>query len=462
MEKYLHQFKLSRLLVLGIDFWLIYFSFWLSHRLYLGSAGFLKGHGYLFVVFCLSWWIVSGFSENIYRISRFRNYRRTLLDILVAFGFHVALVFVCLATVGQARVPLLYLGGLYAFALITISFGRLLLMVANKHYNSLDYGKSRKIVIVGAGQAGKDLHNSFRLNNAISHQFLGFFDDDQQSPPQELVKGGLTDLPDYCLREGVDEIYFALSMENKALIDKLARFADDNFIYFRIVPLGRNVPENANVYFLDTIPVITVRKEPLEIVVNKLIKRTFDIFFSLFVILTIFPFVVPVIALIIKLSSRGPVFFTQMRPGKKNQLFKCYKFRTMRLNNQTELQATKHDPRVTPIGRFLRKSNLDELPQFFNVLLGDMSVVGPRPNMVIQLEEYSKVIQQYKVRHFVSPGITGYAQVNGYRGETKQLHLMQKRVQYDVMYMENWSFLMDLKIIFLTVWNMVRGEKNAY
>jgi putative colanic acid biosynthesis UDP-glucose lipid carrier transferase len=134
----------------------------------------------------------------------------------------------------------------------------------------------------------------------------------------------------------------------------------------------------------------------------------------------------------------------------------------MSVNNNTEFQAQKNDPRVTRVGRFLRKTNLDELPQFVNVLLGNMSVVGPRPNMVSQLEEYSRTIDRYKVRHFVTPGITGYAQVNGFRGETREPGLMEKRVEYDVMYLENWSLSLDIKIIFLTVWNMVKGEKSAY
>ena len=134
----------------------------------------------------------------------------------------------------------------------------------------------------------------------------------------------------------------------------------------------------------------------------------------------------------------------------------------MKVNKMTEVQATKNDSRITRVGSFLRKSNLDELPQFFNVLLGNMSVVGPRPNMISQLEQYSKTIENYRVRHFVTPGITGYAQVNGFRGETKELELMEKRVQYDVKYIENWSLALDIKIIFLTVWNMVKGEKNAY
>jgi putative colanic acid biosynthesis UDP-glucose lipid carrier transferase len=170
----------------------------------------------------------------------------------------------------------------------------------------------------------------------------------------------------------------------------------------------------------------------------------------------------PVIAIAIRLDSVGPVFFKQLRPGKKNKLFDCYKFRTMYVNNKTEVQATWHDSRITKVGAFLRKTNLDELPQFFNVLLGNMSVVGPRPNLISQLEEYSKTIQQYKIRHFITPGITGYAQVNGYRGETRELELMEKRVYYDVLYIENWSLSLDIKIIFLTIWNMLKGDKNAY
>jgi putative colanic acid biosynthesis UDP-glucose lipid carrier transferase len=151
-----------------------------------------------------------------------------------------------------------------------------------------------------------------------------------------------------------------------------------------------------------------------------------------------------------------------MRPGKQNKLFDCYKFRTMRVNDNTEHQATKNDARITRVGAFLRKTSLDEIPQFFNVLLGNMSVVGPRPNMISQLQEYSSKIQNYRMRHFITPGITGYAQVHGFRGETKEIELMEKRVQYDVQYMENWSLWLDLKIISLTVWNAVNGEKNAY
>jgi len=169
------------------------------------------------------------------------------------------------------------------------------------------------------------------------------------------------------------------------------------------------------------------------------------------------------LAFLIKLSSNGPVLFTQLRSGRDNKPFTCYKFRSMFVNGeQNSLQATKDDPRVTKIGAFLRKTSLDEFPQFFNVLLGHMSIVGPRPHMLSHTEQYSNLIDQFMVRHFIKPGITGWAQINGLRGETKTVNDMHERVKADVWYMENWSFPLDLKIIFMTAFNVLHGEKNAY
>jgi putative colanic acid biosynthesis UDP-glucose lipid carrier transferase len=189
----------------------------------------------------------------------------------------------------------------------------------------------------------------------------------------------------------------------------------------------------------------------------------FDCVFSLFVILFIFSWLFPILAVIIKLESRGPVFFTQIRSGRDNNPFKCYKFRSMRVNKDADhMQATRGDNRITPIGAFLRRTSLDELPQFFNVLIGNMSVVGPRPHMIKHTDQYSQLIDRFMVRHFLKPGITGWAQVKGLRGETKTVDAMLKRVEADVWYLENWSFLLDLKIIFLTMRNSFTGDENAF
>lgn len=191
---------------------------------------------------------------------------------------------------------------------------------------------------------------------------------------------------------------------------------------------------------------------PLDNLTLRLQKRAFDVIFSSAVILFIFTWLVPILSIIIKLNSKGPVFFVQQRTGINNKTFNCIKFRTMKVNNEANTkQAVKNDNRITSIGNFLRKYNIDELPQFFNVLMGNMSVVGPRPHMLKHTEQYSALIESYKVRHFVKPGITGWAQVNGYRGLTDELWKMQKRVEYDMEYLEKWNFLWDIKIIVMTL-----------
>jgi putative colanic acid biosynthesis UDP-glucose lipid carrier transferase len=196
---------------------------------------------------------------------------------------------------------------------------------------------------------------------------------------------------------------------------------------------------------------------------NSFFKRLFDVIFSLFIIIFVISWLFPILALVIKLESEGPVFFVQVRTGRNNKNFKCYKFRSMLLNNDSDKkQATRYDYRVTKTGAFLRKTSLDEFPQFFNVLIGNMSIVGPRPHMISHTEEYSQLTDKFKVRHSLKPGITGWAQIRGLRGEVTDKEAMIKRVDADVWYLKNWSFLLDIKIIFLTFWITLKGDKNAY
>ena len=320
--------------------------------------------------------------------------------------------------------------------------------------------KARNVVIVGQGNSAKALLKFFGSKKAHGYQLKGVFNISNQADALEI-----DEIKNYCIEEEIEEIYFAENTENQNLIQDFSKFADQNFIYLRITTDNQVVTDKAqdvNTYYFNDVPVMSVRKEPLASRFNQGLKRAFDIVFSLGVLAILIPFVFPIIALAIRLESRGPIFFKQNRPGKKNKLFKCWKFRSMTVNNSGEQQATKNDKRITKVGAFLRKTSLDELPQFINVLLGDMSVVGPRPNMVKQLEYYSTVIDNYSFRHFVTPGITGLAQVNGFRGETQTIDLMEKRVEYDIKYMQTWSFWLDIKIIFLTGYNIVKGEENAY
>ena len=265
--------------------------------------------------------------------------------------------------------------------------------------------------------------------------------------------------------KGVNEIYCNLADYTKTDLQQLLNEADKYMIRVKFIPaflhlFDRRVRFNQ----LGEIPVISVRTEPLSADRNKIVKRAFDIAFSLMVIVLILSWLLPIIWLVIKIESKGPLLFKQKRSGMDNRPFSCFKFRSMEANNQgaDNVQATKNDKRITKAGAFLRKTSMDELPQFFNVLRGTMSVVGPRPHMLAHTDQYRKVVDEYMIRHYVKPGITGLAQVSGCRGETKDLSAMQKRVEYDIEYIENWNFFSDLKIIFLTVWNVVKGEENAF
>ncbi|TWR30984.1 exopolysaccharide biosynthesis polyprenyl glycosylphosphotransferase [Mucilaginibacter pallidiroseus] len=193
------------------------------------------------------------------------------------------------------------------------------------------------------------------------------------------------------------------------------------------------------------------------------LKRLLDIIVSLMVIVFILSWLMPILVLMIKAESEGPGIFKQERSGRFNKPFWCYKLRSMRLNPAlAHVQATKNDSRVTRVGAFIRKTSLDELPQFFNVLLGNMSLVGPRPHMIEHTERFSQTVDQYMDRHFLKPGITGWAQINGFRGEVREQDQLQKRVEHDLWYIENWSVMGDVRIIVSTVLNVIRGEENAY
>ncbi|MBC5994283.1 undecaprenyl-phosphate glucose phosphotransferase [Pontibacter cellulosilyticus] len=464
MNKYRHYYSFNRVLLLILDITLITFAFKISNLFRYGSLDFDYQYSVFFVLFALVWWIVSGFSNFIFRIDGLFSCEKKLANLINSFILHAFILASCIVVFNLEQLSRLLLLYTYISTALLITISRLLMQQLFGYFTKSDVAHTR-YVIVGAGQAGMSLYQTLNNNENLGTKFMGFFEDnpDTLNPYYSQVQGGIADLKDYCLQHSIDEVYYTLPLTDREQLDDLSQFADDNFVYFRIVPdFSAIVQRDVNMYFYHNVPMLSIRKEPLELASNRVVKRAFDVAFSLAVSLLIFPWLMPLIALAIKIESNGPVFFKQLRPGKKNRLFVCYKFRTMHVNNNTELQATKNDPRITRVGRFLRKTNLDELPQFFNVLLGDMSVVGPRPNLVSQLDHYSKVISKYKMRHFVTPGITGYAQVSGYRGETKELRLMEKRIEYDVQYMENWSFMMDMKIIFLTVWNMIKGEKNAY
>lgn len=385
--------------------------------------------------------------------------RAFLLVTIMTFLFATCLIFLNVGDV-LATFLLVY----YVVTIIVFSLWRVFVRVTLKMYRRKGYN-FKKIVIVGAGKNGMELYRVMKDDLSYGFNILGFFDDNLSLKSVLPNYLGMThEVEDFVLANDVDEIYCTLPGTNDEKIVRLLNFAEKHMIRFYIVPeFYRNLKKSLVMEVMESIPLMTVRREPLQAVYNRALKRTFDILFSILVLVTIFPLLYVVVGILIKLSSPGPILFKQKRTGLYGHDFKCYKFRTMKVNAEADsLQAVKNDPRKTKVGDFLRRTNLDEFPQFINVLRGDMSVVGPRPHMLKHTEQYSALIDKYMVRHLVKPGVTGWAQVTGYRGETKTLEQMEGRVKRDVWYIENWSFFLDLKIIVVTVLNMFKGEKNAY
>ena len=331
-----------------------------------------------------------------------------------------------------------------------------------KWYRSKGYNYKR-IVIIGGGSAdaGRRLLEQLEQDQGYGYQIVGFF---STTPAADVpsYRGEISDLEDFLNNNSVDELYCAMPENDRQELQHIIRLAERNAINFYYVPqFSKYISRRFEIESFGSVPVLSIHPHPLNNPFNKAIKRAFDLLVSSLVLL-LSPIIFLPIAIGVKLSSPGPVFFRQERTGYRGKSFICLKFRSMRVNDKSDsLQATKDDPRKTKFGDFIRRTSLDELPQFINVFLGDMSIVGPRPHMVQQTQEYSELIDKYMLRHIIKPGITGWAQVNGFRGPTDELWKMEKRVEFDAWYAENWNFMLDLKIIFLTVVNAIRGDQNA-
>lgn len=321
-----------------------------------------------------------------------------------------------------------------------------------------------RVVIVGDNPTGHRLFTELTSDTGFGYRILGFFDR-QAHPdtPEGLYRGTIEQLPQFLADNQINEIFCTLPGSDETGIQTTFKTAETTVTQCYYVPqISLHVSRLFDLYALGPIPLLSMRHQPLSRMRNRLIKRSFDLIFST-VALVCSPIIFIPIAIAIKATSPGPVFFRQKRTGYLGREFNCYKFRTMRVNSDADTrQASKDDPRKTPLGDFLRRTSLDELPQFINVFLGDMSVVGPRPHMLSHTRQYSALIDKYMVRHYIKPGITGWAQINGLRGQTEELWQMEERVRHDVWYIEHWSFLLDIKIIFRTIYNAIHGEKNAF
>ena len=402
-------------------------------------------------------WIVIALITDFYLVKRYSKVTHILRRIVRQFFFYFLMLYAFIGFFKQPNMSRLALAQYVALVLITISVLKFLNYYLLMGFREKVRADLRNVVVIGKNKKTAQLIQMFRDRVEYGFDFKRQF-----SPRDAAFR--LQECFDYILEHDIDEIYCSVSeLQNEEILEFI-NFADNNLKALKFLPDNKNIyTKKLKFEYYDYLPILSLRDIPLHNPINAFTKRIFDIVFSLVVILGLLIWITPILAVLIWLESRGPLFFMQKRTGLDNKEFYCYKFRSMAVNPKADQeQASKDDMRVTRIGKFIRKTSIDELPQFYNVLFGKMSVVGPRPHMIKHTDEYAGKVDKYMVRHFVKPGITGLAQVRGYRGEVREKSDIQNRIKFDVFYIENWSFLLDIKIIIQTVLNMLKGEEKAY
>ncbi|MBL0096742.1 MAG: undecaprenyl-phosphate glucose phosphotransferase [Bacteroidetes bacterium] len=407
-------------------------------------------------------WVISVSIIRVHEIDRGTRFEQIVAQLLRVSGLFSILLVSFLYFLDNYFIPVFHLEiKIIVWAIVFLIWRIIIALFINfLRRRGINY---RKVIIVGNGQPAKEMMKFFENHPETGYRLKGVFCDESSLLEPHQVSGSVQDAVEFALAQKIDEIYCSLSGLDADAVTRMMNFADNNMIRFKVIPDYRGfLNRKIKIDFYDLVPVLSIRNEPLQNGFNRISKRLFDIAFSLMVIIIVFPLALLIFAPLIKLSSKGPVFFKQLRTGLNNQEFYCYKFRSMKLNDEADtLQARKGDERITKIGAFLRKTSLDELPQFYNALIGNMSIVGPRPHPLKLTEESSKLIDKFMVRHLVKPGVTGWAQVHGLRGETRDNTLMEKRVEYDVWYLENWSLLLDIKIVIITALQVISGKHSG-
>ena len=411
-----------------------------------------------YLIFVSLAWIIVSLKINFYEIYRFTHGTKILSLIGKQGIIFFLIVFAFFGYYNEAQVESITIIQYVCTVLVLITIVKIAIYFLLKRYRSELGGNTRTVVIIGLNNKTQQLQRFFSSSPQYGYRLKNTFNlkGDNKNSLQECFE--------YIVDNNIDEIYSSVAQVTNEEMMKLIDFADNNLKILKFIPDNKEIySKQLDFSYYGLLPIISLRRIPMEEPINKFVKRTFDIILSLLVIVGLLSWLTPILAIFIKFESKGPVFFKQKRNGLDYQEFFCYKFRSMRPNPEAHLyQVKKGDERITGVGKIIRKTSIDELPQFINVLKGEMSVVGPRPHMVSHTHMYAERIDKFMVRHFIKPGITGLAQVSGYRGEVESDEDIINRVKFDIFYLENWSLFLDIKIVFQTVLNAVKGEEKAY
>lgn len=411
-----------------------------------------------YVLFVSFAWIAIALRSNFYEIYRFTRTTNILSLGLKQGALFLLLVFAFFGFYREIEASPMDILRYVIQVMGLITLAKIAIYYLLKKYRILLKGNLRRVVIIGLNQKTDQLRKFFEEKPEYGYVLLKTFNLSGES------SYSLEQCLEYIDNNQIDEIYASVAQLDNILMNQLIDYADNNLKILKFLPDNKDIySKRLDFTYYGYLPIISMRKIPIDEPFNKFVKRSFDVALAIFIIVFILSWLTPLLGLIIKLESKGPIFFKQKRNGLDYKEFYCYKFRSMRPNPEAHLhQISKNDPRVTRIGRIIRKTSIDELPQFINVLKGEMSAVGPRPHMVSHTHMYAEKIDKFMVRHFIKPGITGLAQVSGFRGEVEDDNHIINRVKYDIFYLENWSLLLDVKIVFQTIYNALRGEEKAY
>jgi putative colanic acid biosynthesis UDP-glucose lipid carrier transferase len=403
-------------------------------------------------------WVLLVIIRDRYQSVTFVNISKVTFGLLFT---HFLLLITAIYLFDRQDISRTFIAAHYAILTLSVLASRYIYLFIYRRFSLFRHDK-RKVVIIGNGEMSYKAA-SYLARPDSGYAFVGVFNDVDDPRHRLPMLGRKSECIDYCVKHGVKEIFSTLMPESGEEFRELINQAEQECIRVKFLPDFKMIfARDVNLSMDNDLLMIRFRDEKLEKYENRVIKRVFDILFTLLLTITVLWWLIPILSLLVWITSGRPIFFVQKRSGRDGRVFNCYKFRTMHLNAEADDKAVEtDDPRRTRFGAFLRRTSLDELPQFLNVLKGDMSVVGPRPHMLKHTRDYSSINKRYMIRHFLKPGITGWAQTNGFRGDITG-NRMEERVKKDIWYIENWSFLLDILIILKTIRLMLVGDRHAY
>ena len=440
-------------LFIFFDLFMINFIFYLFPLNYMNP---LFSSPILFHLYITLTWIVISLKNQFYLINNNNKFIYIFNLVLFQFTLFFLVLYAYIGFLKQPLISRLNLGYYFLICFFVISSIKFIIHFLLMRLRQEFGFNVKRIVVIGKNDRAQRLITIFNEKKELGYQLVGQFDlNDEYFCLESCLE--------FISENNIEEIFCSFSDVHNEHLTEIINYADNNLKKLKFVPDNNIYATKLKFEYYEYVPVLSLRDAPLDRKLNALAKRIFDVVFSTLIILGLLSWLVPLLAIIIRLESKGPIFFRQLRNGIDNKPFYCYKFRSMSVNSDSDKKwAARDDVRVTKIGKFIRKTSIDELPQFYNVFFGKMSVVGPRPHPLKLTDDLAKKHNKFMVRHLIKPGITGLAQVKGERGGIETDMDGLNRLRYDIFYVENWSMILDLKIIVLTILNAIRGEDKAY